>query len=500
MTNPIPLSCPPSSGSDPRAALRRRLWLVAVLLALTVGGAVLSRLPGARAAVPALATDLHFDAPGPGPVRFSGQLDRGSVWVGGGGLVNLELVIAGDLEPGSVPQRIASDVVVVLDRSGSMQGQPFLQARAAVRELVGRLGEQDRFALVSYASDVTTPIPLGPATPEARQAWLATLDRLQVGGGTNMAAGLDRAIANVEHGRTPGRMARVILLSDGHANEGDASFEGLRWRAARAVEGEFVMSTIGIGEGFDETLMTALSDAGTGNFYYLRSLEGLAEIFTLEFASARETVASALRVDLDLAPDVELLSAAGYPVERAGRRASFRPGALYAGQERRIWLGLRVPVREDAGEAPAGLARVALSYRDETANGVERELSFDRMPAVARVKRQEEFLASVDERSWAQSVVVDAYHALQESVAVDVQAGRRDQAIERMKRFVAAQEEINRHLQSPEVSEVMGRVAKMERDVNVALSPAAAPAARNDLGKKYTAEGHDGRRVGAKRQ
>jgi Ca-activated chloride channel family protein len=383
-----------------------------------------------------------------------------------------------------------------------MQGQPFAYARSAVRELIGRLGEQDRFALVSYASDATTTIHLGRATPEARRTWLSIVDRLQVGGGTNMSAGLDLAISVVANGRAAGRSARVILLSDGHANEGDASLEGLRGLASGAVAGEFVMSTVGVGEGFDESLMTALSDAGTGNFYYLRSAEGLGDIFALEFASARETVASALRVDLDLEPGVELLSAAGYPLERSGSRASFRPGALFAGQERRIWIGLRVPVLTGADESPVGLARVSLSYRDETAAGKRRELAFDEMPAVACVRSEKDFLAGVDEDVWAQSVAVDAFNALKQSVAADVQAGRGDQALQRMSDFVVAQEQINRHVQSPRVDEAFAGVAMMKEEVSRVLRarPAAAAPLRNQLGKQYSADAYDARRAGAKHE
>ena len=62
------------------------------------------------------------------------------------------------------------------------------------------------------------------------------------------------------------------------------------------MSGEYVLSAVGVGQDFDETLMSALADAGTGNFYYLPDARELAGIFAGEFASARETVARGLRV------------------------------------------------------------------------------------------------------------------------------------------------------------------------------------------------------------
>ncbi len=61
--------------------------------------------------------------------------------------------------------------------------------------------------------------------------------------------------------------------------------------------------------------MTALADAGTGNYYYLRSSENLASVFAAEFDSARATVAPGLDVRIDPGEGVAVLDAAGYPLE-----------------------------------------------------------------------------------------------------------------------------------------------------------------------------------------
>jgi hypothetical protein len=123
---------------------------------LTIAGALLAGLAlvGVRAACvapPAAGGATTVSAPGGGRVTFTGTLDRTSVLRGGDGVVRMELVMraAPDVEHVTAVRR-PTDLVIVLDRSGSMTGEKIEHARAAVRELIGQLGPDDRFALVTY--------------------------------------------------------------------------------------------------------------------------------------------------------------------------------------------------------------------------------------------------------------------------------------------------------------------------------------------------------------
>jgi Ca-activated chloride channel family protein len=277
---------------------------------------------------------------------------------GSDGLLRKELVLQGEARQGDAALHVPTDFVVVLDRSGSMQGEPLELAKRSVEALFEGLDPDDRFALVSYANDARIDIPLTPRTPGGRSQWKWAIQQVRPGGGTNMSNGLDRAhdiIAAVTRDR---RVARMILLSDGHANQGDSSLEGLRARARRALGGESIVSAIGLGSSFDENVMSPIADAGTGNFYYLRDAAHLASIFVDEFASARETVASVLRIAFAPESGVVLTDVAGYPLEREGDTTVFYPGTLFSGQERRLWLTLRAPTNA-TGTIPLGNLNLA---------------------------------------------------------------------------------------------------------------------------------------------
>ncbi len=474
--------------------LGRRFFVAAALLFFTLAGgwAVAKTRPEAGPGRP-------FQSGTAGPVHFRAQLDRGTVLAGSDGAFGMELVLSADEQPSTEPVRVATDLVVVLDQSGSMAGKPLEDARSAVRELIARLGAQDRFALVTYASGAGLTIPLQDATAANRSRWASQVNSIGATGGTNMASGIDLAVETIARGRAAGRLPRVILLSDGHANEGDHSFEGLRVRAGRAVQGEYVLSTVGVGEGFDEALMTALADAGTGNFYYVRDGRDLGDVFAGEFDSARETVASAVTVEIDLEAGVELLDAAGYPLERSGRSVRFRPGTLFAGQERHIWLSLRAPT-DRVGEVGLGAFRVSYRLPEEAPGSPPRVVSIDDAIRMACVRDENIYAASLDEGLVVRNIAEDKLSQLKQRVAASVRAGDYKDAEEQIETFKQKNAAPLRSLgYVPAETEAYRDADALARDVEDAFNAPAAPAARNALSKKLSASGQDGRRQGAKK-
>ncbi len=481
---------------DRRIERTRARWVAAALLLLltaVVAGAARWKTPGA---VGGNGTDLglHRHAPTHSALRFEGRLDRSAVRVGGDGRVHLELVATGSETGGDGATRRPTDLVVVLDRSGSMNGQPLAEALAAIRELVDQLEPEDRFALVTYANQSTLTLPLEAAEPEARARWLSELERVTAGGGTHMSAGLDRAHALIDARRRPDRVARMLLLSDGHANQGDATPDGLARRAGRALSAEYVLSTVGVGQGFDERLMTRLADAGTGNFYYVPRIESLAGVFADEFAAARETVARALEIHIETPDGVEVLDAAGYPIERDASGARIRPGSLFEGQRRSLWVTLRVP---SSMPTKTALGRVSLAYR--SVDGARHEARLDPFPAVEAVADEATFVASLDAEAVERQHAVDLVNRMRQEIASFV--GRGDYDAARASLDDVDYGDLEALGYAPEETESFEAVRELKKAVERAASAPAARQSevRNQLGKSLYEAGTDGRRAGAKR-
>jgi Ca-activated chloride channel homolog len=477
---------PPTS---PRGAGHLRALAATALLAATaVGGLALREPAPAPPGPPSSSPVARAQA---GAVELTASLDRSAVLVGGDGQLRVELALRASA--GDAATRLPTDLVVVLDRSGSMQGDPLATAKAAVRDLLGRLGPGDRFALVSYASEARVDAPLAPVSTRARSEWERALAGIPAAGGTNLAEGLDLAHRVALGGRTAGRVTRLIVLSDGHANQGDHSPGGLAARARRAVAGEYVLSTVGIGQGFDEALMGALADAGTGSFYYLPRPDALADVFSAEFASARETAARGLLVEMAPGAGVSVQSASGLPLERQGSLVRFRPGDLFAGQDRRIWVTLRVPTAQ-VGELELG--GVWLRWRDP--GGASRELALTALPRVACVAAERDYYASFDEDVYRRADSGDALGQLEEQVALEMRQGRLAEARARVQGFLDQLRDAQRRAFG---SESTGDVAAIESLQGTLEAPeAAAPAVQQRLGKQLLEQGRDARRQGGKRR
>ena len=449
-----------------RITTNLRIAAMLLIATLAIGtGARLGAKESTPISNPSTPLAREFRAQPAGPVHFSGALEGTAVLPNTDRHVRMELSIGADAAHFGVAARMPTDLVVVLDRSGSMAGEKIVQARAAVRALIEALGEGDRFALVTYSDGAQAAIPLGAAAN--RPNWLAIVDSIGTDGGTNMASGLDLGLAMIDGARSAGRAPRIVLISDGLANQGDASREGLVARATRAARGEYALSSVGVGADFDEGLMAALADAGTGNFHFLASAAGLDRILAAEFATARETVATGLRVAIEPADGVEVVDAAGYPLAREAGAVAFRPGDLFAGQQRRVWVTLRVPA---AAAGVVSLGRFSLEYG---AGGERHRLAFADMPRVAAVANEKDYFASLDAKSWERGVVVDQYNALRRSVATAVKDGRESDAVAEIQKYRADVAAKNEQVQSPEVTRQLVDAERLEKRMLDAASGAA---------------------------
>jgi Ca-activated chloride channel family protein len=429
---------------------------------------------------------------GDGTVSIHGTLDRTAVLMGEDGLVRMELLLEGHATGDVVVQQLPTDLVVILDRSGSMNGRKIADARAAVHHLIERLGPEDRFALVPFSSDAHTAIPLSYATAGARANWRRVVDGVHAGGGTFMATGLRLGLGMIETARAVNRAPRVILISDGLAAEPHSE---LLQEAARAARGEFSLSAVGVGADFDEVLMSGLADAGTGNYYFLNDARELAAVFANEFETARETVASGVTVVIEPSAGVTVVDAAGYPLDHSGGNATFRPGTLFQNQQRRIWVTFRVPT-QDVATHPLGAVRVQYS-----AGGERHRLRLAELPAIETVADRDAFFAAVDVDTWAESVAVEEYNELRQSVAGYVKAGRSEAARKAIAEFGTRNRAMNAAVPapSPMVADRLLAAEALEDEVDAAFRGVDQAKKQNLLGKTLHQQGNLERRAGSRK-
>lgn len=413
-------------------------------------------------------------------IRLGLTADRQAVLAGDGTLrVRVDI---DSLHQQAIAPRIPTDVVVVLDRSGSMNGSKLAHAKQALHELVRELQAEDRLSLITFASDRWTLLQNHPATARVRANIHQTIDGIQAGGGTNLGAGLQQGLALAETSRHAGRAARVIVLSDGESNEG-MSHQRIIHEARRAPRQEFVVTAVGLGMEFNEFLMQRLADAGTGNYHYIRNSSDLGEVFVHEFTSARTQVASGLHLRVPLPQGVQLVGAAGYPIHHSDGAAGIDLGALGAGQQRSFWLTYRLAT-DDRAQVTLPLPELSATIADHRQHWqIGGSLSVAVERDVARA------MESIDKEAWADGVVQEEYNRLKDEVARRVRAG--DQvgartAVHAYRTRIAAQ---NAAVQSPTVSANLEAVDELDAEVQESFTGADQSVKQNAFSKQLHADG-----------
>jgi Ca-activated chloride channel family protein len=208
----------------------------------------------------------------------------------------------------------AADLVIVLDRSGSMEGEKLNDARQAVIRLLDQVSPEDRLALVTYSNGVQTQSGLVPMNDANRRQLTSAVAQVYAGGGTNLGGGLKRGIDLLMRApRRAERQRKVILISDGLANQGITDPIALGRMASAAVEHRFSISTVGVGLDFNETLMTAIADQGAGHYHFLENPQTFARVFETELQATRHVAAADVTIRIPMESGVRWWAPADTP-------------------------------------------------------------------------------------------------------------------------------------------------------------------------------------------
>lgn len=278
------------------------------------------------------------------------------------------------------PDRPPINLSLVLDRSGSMGGTPLEEAKRAAARLAGYLGDGDRLAVVVFDERVDTIF--GPDAADGEAARHA-IEQVYPGGTTNLSGGWLEGRTHVQSGLVDGTN-RVVLLTDGQANVGITE-PGRLAELARGAQQERVSTTcIGFGPHFNEDLLRAMSDAGTGNFWYIESEDQMTSVFDEEIEGLVSLAAQNLKVTVRLSdPRVQGVTfVQDYPLDRtASGDWVTSVGDLYGTAGRALGLVFHVENVEQLGAVRLGEVEVAADVL--TAEGVEHRVLT--MPVVANL-------------------------------------------------------------------------------------------------------------------
>lgn len=292
-------------------------------------------------------------------------------------------------------ERQPINVAIVIDKSGSMQGEKIQQARRAALQAVERLRNDDIVSIVTYDSSVSVVVPATKASD--REAIQEKINGIHAGGNTALFAGVSKGAAEVRKFLDDKRVNRVILLSDGLANVGPATPSELAQLGESLIKEGISVSTMGLGLGYNEDLMSRLALSASGNHVFIEDAENLVKVFQAEFDDVMSVVAQKIRIQTKLAEGIRPVKVLNSKADISGQNVSIDLGQLYSKQQRYFVLEVEVPFGSDGGAMP--VADVEVEYlnmvtetTDKLASSVE--VKFTNDPKIAEKSVDKEILAS----------------------------------------------------------------------------------------------------------
>lgn len=266
-------------------------------------------------------------------------------------------------------RRTSVNLALVIDTSGSMEGQPMEDARAAALALVDALRDGDRLAVVSFDSRARVVSQSAPLDAETRARFRDRIRAMRARGTTDLAGGLRMGIEQLAPAWSNGGINRVVLLSDGVPNDPEGIEQMARAAGARGI----TITALGLGADYDETLMGHVAQLSGGRFHYVEDSSRVAEVFRDEVLRLQRVVAREAVATLTPGPGVEILGVVGLASSRRDDALQVSLGDLTEGEQRDLVLRLNVPSRREG--ASVELLDAALTFRDalDNAGRLERD-------------------------------------------------------------------------------------------------------------------------------
>jgi len=195
--------------------------------------------------------------------------------------------------------RPSAALTFVIDVSGSMAQENRLGlVKQSLEILVNRMRADDTIAIVVYGSDARVILP--PTNGSDRNTILNAIYSLDTEGSTNLEAGLLLGYEMANRAYKFDGINRVILASDGVANVGNTSADGIAAHIRGYADSGIQLTTIGYGLGnYNDVMMEQLADQGDGNYGYIDTLEEAENLFVDNIMSTLQVIGLDAKIQVE---------------------------------------------------------------------------------------------------------------------------------------------------------------------------------------------------------
>lgn len=250
-------------------------------------------------------------------------------------------------------RRAPINVCLVIDRSGSMEGEPLEYVKRACEYVVDMLEPNDILSIVTFEEQVDV---LMPARRIVNKGLVKEhIRRMEVGNTTNLYDGLVAGCMQIQSvmAQTPGYVNRVLLLTDGEPTAGLKDFNSIVQAVGQQKAQGISITALGFGSEYNEELMAGIARRSGGNYYYIQRPDLIPEVFRRELETLMTIVARNVRVRLTLTRWSQIRQVYGQQPAFQGRVVEIPLPDIERGTVRTVLAELEFDRR------PAGTYRVA---------------------------------------------------------------------------------------------------------------------------------------------
>jgi Ca-activated chloride channel homolog len=230
------------------------------------------------------------------------------------------------------------NLALVIDTSGSMEGDAIRDARAAAKALVEAMSDGDRLAIVTFNSRTQVLVPSLQLDAGNRRAIADRIDAITARSTTDLAGGLGAGFHEASRYYDKSGINRVVLISDGVPNDA-APLLPLADAMGRA---GIAVTSLGLGLDCDETMMGQIAQRSGGRYHLVEKSTQVAQVFRDEVLRLRRVIAKNLQLALAVGPGVQIKEIIGH-----GAVSALPLGDLGEDEVRDLIVRLSVPAHRD---------------------------------------------------------------------------------------------------------------------------------------------------------
>jgi Ca-activated chloride channel family protein len=269
-------------------------------------------------------------------------------------------------------RRLPLNLCLVIDRSGSMEGEPLDYVKRACGHVVDLLEPTDVLSVVTFEEQVDVVMPARRVVN--KQLIKEHIQRIQPGNTTNLYDGIVAGASQVASVRSDAYVNRLIVLTDGEPTAGIKDFQSIVGSVQEQKSRGISVTALGFGPEYNEELLAGIAKRSGGNYYYISRPDLIPEVFRKELEALLTVTAKNLRLRLLLSRWVQARQIYGHLPTFGNRSVEAPLPDLERG------MSLSAVVEMELGRRPPGsyrVAKVEVLYDDAVTGAMGQTLSDD---------------------------------------------------------------------------------------------------------------------------